>query len=145
MRLLTDVINKISTESSNTKAEVSAIINRELTEILDQMMLKTEDVSAAVISSLDGIAWAERIDKGFDQHRFAAMSSALLALSDNLCQEASTGETQNVLIEGANGKIFVMHAGSSLVLTVFVRPGANLGITLAYARQATNAIAALTV
>ena len=83
MELLTEVINKISDNSHAYEHDVSEIINKELTEILDQMMLQTEDISAAMISSIDGIAWAERLEKGFDQHRFAAMSSALLALSDN--------------------------------------------------------------
>lgn len=145
MQLLSDVITQLSTQSATSTEEVSGLINRELTEILDQMMLKSEDITSAIISSLDGISWAERLEKGFDQHRFAAMSSALLALSDNLCKEGSTGETQNVLLEGSNGRIYVMHAGSNLVLTVFVRDGANLGITLAYAKQATSAIASMTI
>lgn len=145
MQLLTEVIEKISDNSSTHEKDVTAVINKELLEILDQMMLQTEDIAAAMVSSIDGIAWAERLQSGFDQHRFAAMSSALLALSDNLCQEADSGDTQNVLIEGASGKIFIMHAGSNLVLTVFVKHGGNLGITLAYARKATKQISSLTI
>lgn len=145
MQLLSDVISQLSTQSATSTEDVSDIINRELTEILDQMMLNSDEITSAIISSLDGISWAERLERGFDQHRFAAMSSALLALSDNLCKEASVGETQNVLLEGSNGRIYVMHAGSNLVLTVFVREGANLGITLAYAKQATSAIASMTI
>lgn len=145
MQLLSDVINQLSDSSHAHEADVTAAINKQLSEILDQMMLQTEDISAAMISSIDGIAWAERLEQGFDQHRFAAMSSALLALSDNLCQEANTGETQNVLIEGLGGKVFIMHAGSNLVLTVFVKDGGNLGITLAYARKAIKQIASLTI
>lgn len=145
MQLLTDVINQMSDSSHSHKTDVTAEINKQLTEILDQMMLQSEEIAATMISSIDGIAWAERLEAGFDRHRFAAMSSALLALSDNLCQEANTGQTQNVLIEGMGGKVFIMHAGSNLVLTVFVKEGANLGITLAYARKATSQIASLMI
>ena len=145
MELLTEVINKISDNSSSVSSDASDLINKELNNILDDMMLQTEDIAGSMISSIDGIAWAERLEKGFDKHRFAAMSSALLALSDNLCSEADTGDTQNVLIEGSNGKIFAMHAGSNLVLMVFVKSGANLGITFAYARQAAQNIAQLTI
>ena len=145
MELLTEVINKISDNSSSVASDASGIISKELTNILDNMMLQTEDIAGTMISSIDGIAWAERLEKGFDKHRFAAMSSALLALSDNLCSEANTGDTQNVLIEGSNGKIFAMHAGSNLVLMVFVKSGANLGITFAYARQAAQGIAQLSI
>lgn len=145
MQLLSDVINKLSDNSSIHESGIAAVVNKELNEILDAMMLQTEDISAAMVSSIDGIAWAERLEPGFDQHRFAAMSSALLALSDNLCKEGAAGDTQNVLIEGASGRIFIMHAGSNLVLTVFVKEGANLGITLAYARKATSKIASLTI
>lgn len=96
-----------------------------------------------MVSSIDGIAWAERLRKGFDQHRFAAMSSALLALSDNLAREGQKGATQNVLIEGDKGKIFVMHAGENLLLTVFTGSSANLGMSLAHAKQAAEKISYL--
>ena len=143
MELLSEVIEKISDNSSSS--DISSVITQELTNILDQMMRQTDDIMGSMISSIDGIAWAERLESSLDKHRFAAMSSALLALSDNLSSEAETGTTKNVLIEGNDGKIFVMHAGSNLLLTVFVKSGANLGISLAYAKQATETISALTI
>lgn len=71
------------------------------------------------------------------------MSSALLALSDSLVQESNKGKTENVLIEGDQGKIFILHASPKLLLTVFTQKQTNLGMSLAHARQATEQINAL--
>lgn len=145
MELLSKVISEISGTSSSHSEQVSCVIREELTHILSELMERAEDISSAMISSVDGIAWAQMLDEGFDQHRFAAMSSALLALSDNLAREGNTGSTKNVMIEGDNGKIFVMHAGNNLLLTVFTKAGANLGIPLAFAKQAAEKVEYLVI
>lgn len=143
MRLLTDIIEKISNNSSDYSNDTPALAHRELHKILTEMMDRSGDMDGAMVSSIDGIAWAEALKEDFDKHRFAAMSSALLALSDTLASEGRKGRTQNVLIEGENGNIFIMHAGTNLLLTVFTKGESNLGISLAYAKQAAEAIACL--
>lgn len=143
MELLSQVIETISDNSSTHSDDVTALAHQELNKILDEMMEFSDDIDAAMVSSVDGIAWAERLSKGFDKHRFAAMSSALLALSDNLAREGKKGATQNVLIEGGDGKIFVMHAGDNLLMTVFTGAGSNLGMSLAHAKQAAEKISYL--
>lgn len=143
MRLLADIIEKISNNSSDHSGDALTLVHRELHKILTEMMDRSGDVDGAMVSSIDGIAWAEALREGFDKHRFAAMSSALLALSDTLVSEGRKGRTQNVLIEGENGNVFVMHAGTNLLLTVFTKGKSNLGISLAYAKQAAEAISCL--
>lgn len=145
MELITEIIDKISGNSSEQSSEISDVISQELSNILGIMMENGDDINAAMISSVDGIAWAKKISDDFDQHRFAAMSSALVALSDNIAQEGQKGETLNILIEGASGNIFIMHAGSNLLLTVFTKGESNLGISLAYAKQATQNIESLVI
>lgn len=140
MDFLNNAIDEISGNSSLNKDGVSSELSRQLLVILDEMMERGEDIEAAMISSLDGIAWAERLRKGFDQHRFAAMSGAMLALSDNLVIEANKGFTNNVLIEGDEGHIFLLHAGQDLILTVFTKTKVNLGLSLAHAKIAIQTI-----
>lgn len=142
MELMAEIINNISNSDINENG-VNDALSQALTLVLDEMMGKSDDINAAMICSVDGIPWAIKLESGFDQNRFAAMSGALLALSDNLAREGNKGETNNVLIEGANGNILVLHAGKNLVLTVFTRGNSNLGVSLAFARQATETISAL--
>ena len=143
MEVLSQAINKIIDESALNENGVAVEINRQLLIVLDEMMDRGEDIDAAMVSSLDGIAWAEKLSKGFDQHRFAAMSGAMLALSDNLVKEANKGQINNVIIESENGHIFLLHAGQDLILTVFTRSKDNLGMSLAHAKIATQTISVL--
>lgn len=143
MRIIKDVIEQISHNTPAKTSQIDELLNQELATILDSLLECTDDIMAASISSVDGLSRAQRLTADMDEHRFAAMSSALLALSDNLAKESEKGRSENVLIEGSQGKIFILHASPTLLLTVFTRKGANLGMSLAYARQATEEISAL--
>ena len=118
------------------KEQVSKVVQRTLTNILTEMMDDCLDIVGAMVSSADGLAWAQKLQPGLDHHRFAAMSSALLALGDNVIKESHNGSTQNVLI---------MHVGKTLLLTVFTRASSNLGMSLAHARKAIEEISELEV
>lgn len=143
MRIIKDVIEQISHNTQGKPSQLDEVLNQELSVILDSLLETTDDIMAAIISSVDGLSRAQRLTTDMDEHRFAAMSSALLALSDNLAKESKKGQSENLLIEGSHGKIFILHASPTLLLTVFTRQGANLGMSLAYARQATEEISAL--
>ncbi len=123
--------------------EGSRVLRARLEQILDGLREDCGDVIGAIVSGVDGMAWAQRLPAGFDQNRFAAMSSALLALSDNLVKEAGEGSPRKVLIEGEGGNVFLMHAGDQLLLTVFTRADSNLGMSLAHANHAVEQIAKL--
>jgi len=143
MQIIDDVIDQISHRQHEKDAQIQEILSQELNKILDGLFSNSDDISAAIVSSVDGLSKAQKLEAGMDEQRFAAMSSALLALSDNLAQEGNKGSTENVLIEGTNGKIFLMHAGPEHLLTVFTRENSNLRMSLAYAKQATEQIEAL--
>lgn len=145
-----DVIEEIlrhqdtANEPQNDGAdEGSRVLRAHLARILAALHDDCAEVIGSIVSGVDGIAWAERLPAEFDQNRFAAMSSALLALSDNLIREASGGSPRKVLIESEGGNVFLMHAGSRLLLTVFTRPDSSLGMSLAHANHAVDQIAAL--
>ncbi len=143
MRIINDVIEQISHTNLEQDTQTQEVLAQELDKILDALLTSSEDISAAIISSVDGHSKAQRLEADMDEHRFAAMSSALLALSDNIASEGGKGNTENVLIEGTNGKIFLLHAGPKHLLTVFTHNCGSLGMPLAYAKQATEQIAAL--
>lgn len=136
MSLVTEVIEQISEKSESHGDEISSAIHSKMLEILDDLMADNSDFFAVTVSSIDGLAWAERISPDFDKHRFAAMSSSLLAISDELANEVGKERTNNVIIEGGSGKILIIHAGQLLLLTVFTRGGVTLGMALSRAKQA---------
>ena len=143
MHIIRDILESLNKKGYNKEVNDPLVLDQQLDNIVQTLLRSTEDISAAIISSVDGLARSKQLAEGMDEHRFAAMSSALLALSDNLVREGNKGNIENVLIEGSNGKIFILHAGPQFLLTVFTRHGANLGMSLAYARQATAQIIAL--
>ena len=143
MRIINEVIDQISHNNLEQETQVQDVLTQELNKILDNLFSNSENISAAIVSSVDGLAKAQKLETDMDEHRFAAMSSALLALSDNLASEGSKGNTENVLIEGTNGKVFLLHAGPTHLLTVFTDNQASLGMSLAYAKQAAEQITAL--
>ena len=145
MSLVSDIIDQVSSDSSAHSSDVSRTARERLTGLLTELHDASSDVIGSVISSNDGIAWAQRLNPGYDEHRFAAMSSTLLALGDTFAKETDKGLINSVLIEGIGGNVYVMHAGPSLVLTIITRKNSNLGMTLAYARQTVEKIAELLI
>jgi len=148
MRAVSEFINEMSDKSSLQTDGVSKVVEAGLLKILSEFMASCDGIVGLMVSSADGMAWASKLKVGLDQHRFSAMSSALLALSDNVVKECSSGKatngkTKNVLIESDGGNVFVMHAGSNLLLTVFTDATTNLGLSLAHANKAAEEIVAL--
>ncbi len=140
-----ETVNQRENKPVAKKEQVSKVVQRTLTKILTEMMDDCLDIVGAMVSSADGLAWAQKLQPGLDHHRFAAMSSALLALGDNVIKESHDGSTKNLLIESDKGNVFVMHVGKTLLLTIFTRASSNLGMSLAHARKAIEEIAELDV
>ncbi len=145
MESISEIIDKVSDESASHSGDISRVIQKKLGDILSNLTSSCNEITSAMISSSDGLAWASYLNDGLDQHRFAAMSSALLALSDNLITETNNGKTKNVILESSEGNVFVMHAGNNLLLTVFTKAGANLGMPLAHAKKASEEIDELSI
>lgn len=145
MEGISKIIDKVSDESASHCNDVSRVVQKKLSSILRNLSSNCNEITSAMVSSSDGIAWASHLNEGLDQHRFAAMSSALLALSDNLITETNKGKTKNVILESTEGNVFVMHAGSNLLLTVFTKSGANLGMPLAHAKKSSEEIERLNI
>jgi predicted regulator of Ras-like GTPase activity (Roadblock/LC7/MglB family) len=121
----------------------SAVLKVKLELILEDLVHDCSEIMAAMVSGVDGRAWAERGKGELDENRFAAMSSSLLALSDTLIKEIHQGKVKKVLIESEGGNIFVVHAGTSLLLTIITHEKANIGMPLAHANRVAEEIGVL--
>jgi len=136
MSIITDIISGIGGPKVPLSEEGRAKFFRIIHELIDN----STDIIGAMLTSGDGRPVVEILSPQAksDAKRFAAMSSALLALSTSLAREAGSGETSNVLIEGTKGNIYVLSAGDGMVLTVFTSLKPNLGLSLAHARRAAD-------
>lgn len=137
MSFLDDVLAQID----SSKEEEA--LHPELKQLLQELVDENEEIDGALVTSSDGHAQAVRLASEVDHRRLAAMSSAFTALGNTLCRETGKGTPRNLLIEGENGNIYLLQAGSTRVLTVFTRANYHLGMTLAKARMACQQIAKL--
>jgi predicted regulator of Ras-like GTPase activity (Roadblock/LC7/MglB family) len=145
MEVVSEIIQRVSEDNYSHPTNLSKVIVVKLANVLSELVSDCSDIVGAMVSSSDGHALAERIPQEMDKNRFAAMSCALLALSDNLIKEAHQGTPRNILIESGQGNIFVMHAGSDLLLTVFTKMNSNLGMSLAHAKKVADEIESLNI
>lgn len=140
MSIEKDISSLVERIQSSGNDEANQEFRNQLITMLQELVEESSDIVGALVTSSDGHAWGQVLPVGFDGRRFAAMSSALMALSDTLAREAKKGQTVNVMIEGMEGNIYVLHAGNKLSLTVFTNIKPNLGLTLAQARRAADRI-----
>lgn len=108
-------------------------------ELLDQVVATVPGVVGAVVSSADGFALAGRLPAGAraDAAAIAAMSAALVGLSDRLVQSVAP-EPSRVLelrSDGAHGYVFAV--ANAATLTLLARPESERPQVLAVGREVT--------
>ncbi len=140
MAAVTEINSKLRESKIQQHHQTEENNSVRLSTILANLMADCGDIGGLMVSSADGHAQAQLLADDLDYNRFAAMSSALLALSDTLISETHHSDTKNIIIESEGGNVFIMHAGRQLLLTVFSKPASNLGMSLAYARKTADEI-----
>ncbi len=101
-----------------------------LAQALDDLMREDGDIQAAALVSLDGFTMASALPAGMQADRVGAMSAAILGLGERAAAELGRGHLSQVFIEGENGYVLLIAAGSRAVLTAMAEPSAKLGLVL---------------
>lgn len=101
-----------------------------LAQALDELMREDGDIQAAALVSLDGFTMASALPPGMQADRVGAMSAAILGLGERAAAELGRGHLSQVFIEGENGYVLLIAAGSRAVLTAMAEPSAKLGLVL---------------
>jgi hypothetical protein len=101
-----------------------------LAQALDELMREDGDIQAAALVSLDGFTMASALPAGMQADRVGAMSAAILGLGERAAAELGRGHLSQVFIEGENGYVLLIAAGSRAVLTAMADPSAKLGLVL---------------
>jgi hypothetical protein len=114
-----------------------------LEEVLGDLLEKSSDIEAAALVSTDGFVMASALPEGYGEDRVGAMSAALLSLGERTANELGRGELAQVFIEGTQGYVFLLEAGTDAILTAVVRRGGKLNEVLHEIREAVKVIAGL--
>jgi len=102
--------------------------SEQISKLLKSITSSSPDVEAAAIVDNDGLMIASALPGGTEDDRVAAMSAALLGMSERIARELSRGDFQLVMIRGSDGFTVLMRCGPDAVLSVLAAPTAKLGL-----------------
>lgn len=111
-----------------------------LKPILGRLNSISKEIEASAVMTRDGLTLASKIRDDVNQDRLGAMCASLLSLSDKTAKELSRGNLKQVLIEGDQGAILIVHIGKHAVLAVVSKASSNLGMVFVEARKTAKEI-----
>lgn len=112
-----------------------------LTPMLKRLNALSNDIEASAVMSRDGHSLASVLGEAVDPDRLGAMCASMLSLAERTSGELKRGTLKQVLIEGEQGYVLVVHVGLKAVLAIVSRPSANLGMVFVEARKIAKQIA----
>ncbi len=95
-------------------------------------------VEGAALARRDGVMVAQILPRSSDPRRVAAISAGLAGTSDMAAEEIGRQEASHTIVATAEGEIVVRKVGEEYVLTVILRPEANLGLILLHIGRASE-------
>ncbi len=111
-----------------------------LAQALDDFLATSPEVEAAAVVSADGLPMASALPPHVQEDRLAAMSAALLTLGERAAQNLGKGDLAQVFVEGSQGHVILMSAGTSAVLVAVTSPEAKAGLILFEMRKASGQV-----
>ena len=121
----------MNVQATPDPAQIQAVIK----PILSKLNSISKDIEASAVMSRDGFNLASKIGGDVDPDRLGAMCASLLSLSSKTARELERGNLKQVLIEGDQGSILVVHIGTRAVLAVVAKASSNLGMVFVEARK----------
>ena len=127
--------------AKRTNTEAKPAIDKLIRPILRTLNGTSADIEASAVMSRDGLSVASVLGDGVDPDRLSAMCASLLALADTTAQELDRGKVQQLLLEGSEGNILIVHVGKDAVLGVVAKPSINIGRVFLEAKKTAKTIA----
>jgi predicted regulator of Ras-like GTPase activity (Roadblock/LC7/MglB family) len=100
----------------------------EIQRVLKSLGDGTPGVEASAIVSVQGLPIVSAMPKGVDDSIIAAMSAAILGVSERAVSELARGRLQQILIQGDEGYVILKRAGEDALLAVMTKSDSNLGM-----------------
>lgn len=102
--------------------------SEQVSKLLKTLSTTTPDVEAAAVVDNDGLMIASALPSDIEEDRVAAMSAALLGMSERIVRELGRGSFSLVMIRGTSGYTIVSRCGNESVLMVLATETAKLGL-----------------
>lgn len=112
-----------------------------LADALDRFLEVSPDTEAAAVVSSDGLPIASALPVHVEEDKLAAMSAALLTLGERAADGLGRKSLKQVFVEGDDGYVVLMSAGSDAVLVGITSKRAKVGLVLYEMRRAADDIA----
>ncbi|MEJ2439727.1 MAG: roadblock/LC7 domain-containing protein [Gammaproteobacteria bacterium] len=128
----------IASANESNEQSIAAVLK----PILGRLNSVSKEIEASAVMTRDGLTLASKIRDDVNQDRLGAMCASLLSLSDKTAKELSRGKLKQVLLEGDQGCVLIVHIGQRAVLAVVSKPSSNLGMVFVEARKVAREIEA---
>lgn len=115
-----------------------------LVKIIQDFMEKLSGVKFGAVVSIEGLPIAhypQTLPGDLDETRIAAMTAAILSLGERAMMETGQGELVRISVEGNDGYLVSVSAGSRAVLTVSANRDLKLGLIFHDLKEAARLIA----
>jgi predicted regulator of Ras-like GTPase activity (Roadblock/LC7/MglB family) len=119
--------------------EQQQLLNTKLKTLLEH----SEEISAALVTTVDGHLCAMHQQRNYSLDRLATMGSSLMSLGDTITAELKMGNCRNLISENESGIVTFMHINNLLVLITITLQKNALGLLLAHSRKAAEEMAKL--
>lgn len=97
------------------------------TAILRSLSAAEPMIDSCAVVTVDGHVVASVLQSGADADRVAAMCASLIALAGRAADEIRRGRMRQLILEGENGTMLLLRAGTIGVLVVGAAPDIRLG------------------
>ncbi|MFX0122912.1 MAG: roadblock/LC7 domain-containing protein [Candidatus Hodarchaeota archaeon] len=124
-------------------SETDTQVHKEIAEVLEGFVTKLPAIDFASVVSLEGLpisSWPQTLPSGLDDVRVAAMTAAILSLGERAVMETGKGEMTRILVEGDNGYLISVQAGTKAVLTTSASRSVKLGLIFLDMKQTAKKI-----
>ncbi|MFW9782861.1 MAG: roadblock/LC7 domain-containing protein [Candidatus Heimdallarchaeota archaeon] len=99
-------------------------------DVLKKLLAAIPEIKAAAIVSAEGLPVASALPRNLDEVRVAAMTGALLSLSERAIIEMNKGDFDQFYIKGSNGYLLILQINPDLALIVSADKDVRLGLAL---------------
>lgn len=120
--------------------ESSEKIEKRVRPILKGLNASSSEIEASSVMTRDGLSVASVLEDDVDPDRLGAMCASMLSLADKTAKELARGNLKQLLVDGSEGYILLVHVGDHAVLAVVSRPQVNLGKVLLDAKKTATKI-----
>jgi predicted regulator of Ras-like GTPase activity (Roadblock/LC7/MglB family) len=117
--------------------------SEQISKLLKTLSTTTPDIEAAAVVDNDGLMIASALPGDVEDDRVAAMSAALLGMSERIARELKRGAFSLVMIKGDEGYTILSRCGPDAVLTVLATGTAKLGLIFLDVTRTTKEISRL--